>query len=281
MSVAEAVDKGYMVVFTRRGVYFYSPKDVMVRGEPILTGTRDVRTRLFYFNVDDVEPKVNQIDASSPNMDASSSLNVPLSPVPAKFSPLALIPAIGVQNSFSGLKWFELTRVLRVEEKHDYSMEPSPELADALSSIPLGEVTAKLTRTYHEFKSDFDLWHPRLAHINSKLARTALPDLKDYPKKCHCDNCTRGKFHKHSHSGKRPSQSELCWSPGEYLTCDLFGPLLRSRGNARYVSVFCDYKSRFVYVKCLKDKTGELRCYARSFSRSQGSQWSEAQILQV
>lgn len=114
---------------------------------------------------------------------------------------------------------------------------------------------AKLSRTYHEFSKEFDLWHPRMMHINPRLALLAKPDLKDWPKKCFCVSCTQGKFHRHPHSGSRPKQQDVTWAPGEYWSCDLFGPLLKSKGGARYVAFYVDTKSKFVYAKPLQAKT--------------------------
>ena len=105
---------------------------------------------------------------------------------------------------------------------------------------------ARLSKTYHEFKDDFSLWHPRMAHVNPRLAIHAKPDLHAWPKKCFCESCTKGKFHKHAHSGSRPAAQDL--------TCDLFGPVLRSMGGARYVAFYVDLKSRFVYAKPLREK---------------------------
>src|SRR5206468_4114499 len=100
---------------------------------------------------------------------------------------------------------------------------------------------------------------------NPRLAIVAKPDLTHWPKKCHCDSCTRAKFHKHSHSGTRPTMSQMPWAPGEYITCDLFGPLLQSRGGAKYVAFYLDLKSKFVYAKPLKLKTDNYQdCKARS-----------------
>ena len=47
MSVAEAVDRGYSVVFTTKGVQICHADDVKVAGS-ILNGNRDKDTRLFY-----------------------------------------------------------------------------------------------------------------------------------------------------------------------------------------------------------------------------------------
>ena len=48
MSVPEAVDNGYTVVFTTESVRFYDPDDCNVSGIPTLTGARVKRNRLFY-----------------------------------------------------------------------------------------------------------------------------------------------------------------------------------------------------------------------------------------
>ena len=42
-------------------------------------------------------------------------------------------------------------------------------IADKLTSLleeDFCQALARLSRTYHEFKADFDIWHPRMAHIN-------------------------------------------------------------------------------------------------------------------
>ena len=50
MSVTEAVDQGYVVVFNSKGVQLRHPKDVHLRGGPVLSGFRDKNSRLFYFD---------------------------------------------------------------------------------------------------------------------------------------------------------------------------------------------------------------------------------------
>ena len=47
MSVPEAVDGGYTVIFTAEGVKMYKASDCTV-GTPVIIGTRDKRNRLFY-----------------------------------------------------------------------------------------------------------------------------------------------------------------------------------------------------------------------------------------
>ena len=81
-----------------------------------------------------------------------------------------------------------------------------------------------------------------MVHINPRLALLAKPDLKEWPK-CFCVSCTQGKFHRHAHSGSRLSNPKL------------HGPLLKSRGGARYVAFYIDSKSRFVYAKPLQEKS--------------------------
>ena len=93
-----------------------------------------------------------------------------------------------------------------------------------------------------------------MIHINPKMAKLANPALKKFPDKMECDNCILGKFHKHPHSGSRPSQMDFPWAPGEYLTGDLFGPVLKSEGGASYADINIDVKSRYVYVNLLANK---------------------------
>jgi hypothetical protein len=261
MSVSEAVSKGYFMVFSQAGVMLFHPKDVHLRGAPILTGPRDKRSGLFYF--DFPTPLLQGNAPPPPNKSVVSNLaRVPsndlsghapnLSGHPAvgsvRLSPMQLLPVAGVGNSLSGPQWFEERRLVRARGVGD----PFP---------PPPEVFANLSRTYHEYKSEFELWHPRLAHINPRMALLAKPDLKDWPRKSHCDDCTMGKFHKQPHSGKRPTAAELPWAPGEYLTCDLFGPLLPSVGGAIYAEFYIDIKSRFAYFKPLVLKTEHYEAF--------------------
>ena len=255
MSVAEAVDKGFVMVFSKSGVYLYNPKCVMVKGEALISGGRDPKSRLFHFDLD--APICNIAHADNTSVIHAFSLNAndeclgENKAIPAKLSPLSLVPAVGISNSKVGDKWYERVHAARVTEGGD-TYCPLPFDATMFDE----DTRALLTRTYHEFKTDYDLWHPRLAHINQRLALLAKPDLKDYPKKCACKYCILGKFHKHSHSGKRPTQTEINWLAGEYITCDLFGPLLRSMGGGRYCAIYVDLASRFIWVHVISDKTG-------------------------
>ena len=57
----------------------------------------------------------------------------------------------------------------------------------------------------------------------------------------------------------------MAWAVGEYVTCDLFGPLLRSMGGGRYVAFYVDVKSRFIYAKILRDKVEHYLTTAEVF----------------
>jgi hypothetical protein len=234
MSVSEAVDKGYTMLFNKEGVTLYH-KDVKVRGDAVLSGKRDLTNNLFYIDLPSV---------SAPSLHKALCSRV---------SPFKLVPVEGVNNSSSGSRYFGQVRAQRlIVSKCDVSLP-----GNLTESTDL--CMARLVRTYHEFKSDYELWHPRLAHINVKLAKKAKPDMEGWSRARHCDGCVRGKFHKHPHSGSRPPPGELPWAPGENLTCDLFGPLLRSGGGASYVGFYLDIKSRFVYAKLLVTKTSHYQ----------------------
>ena len=153
---------------------------------------------------------------------------------------------IGVNSSPLGTLWFHDSRVSR--------------LAGPKIDTYIPEELAHIARTYYQ-GDEYSLWHSRLIHINPKLAALANPDLKGWPSKLQCDHCMAGKFHKHPHSGSRPSPEECIYAPGEYLTCDLFGPLLRSAGGATYVGFYLDLKSRFTYAKLLTKKTGHYHAF--------------------
>lgn len=198
LSVSEAIDNGFDVVFSKNGVGFYN-QPLQIQAQPVLRGARDMSNRLFY------------ISFPIPNCKQAKSVEA--------------------DQSFI-LEW----RARRAELKDD--------------DAP-GE-QASLARTYHEILSEKDLWHPRLAHVNPRLMELAIPGLKG--EKSNCDDCTRGKMHKHPHSGKRPEAKDLPYEPGEYVSCDLFGPVVASKGGARYVAFYIDARSRYVYVKFLKHK---------------------------
>ena len=86
--------------------------------------------------------------------------------------PLKLLPITG--PSHIGAGWFRESRLQRKKGSQPLDeTEPDP-------------VVVNLSRTYYEHKNDYDLWHPRLAHINPRLALVAKPDLKDWPRKAHC-----------------------------------------------------------------------------------------------
>ena len=122
-------------------------------------------------------------------------------------------------------------------------------------------VKISLSKTYDEYKSTYELWHPRLAHINPRLAKLAKPELEGWPEKAHCDGCVLGKIHRFPHSGKRPAPADMPWLSGEYFTCDLFGPLLQSKGGAHYAAFYTDLKSKFTYYKCLRTKTEHYQAF--------------------
>ncbi len=53
MSVSEAMDRGYAMMFTRDGVKLYQNNNVQVRGAAVLEGKRDVVNNLFYIELPD------------------------------------------------------------------------------------------------------------------------------------------------------------------------------------------------------------------------------------
>ena len=224
MSVAEAVDNGFSILFTKEGVHMYRASECVVQGKAMLAGTRDPRTRLFYMNFASPSPCIAQRVA---------------------------IPQVSLLSTAIGMESRRMiydNRRARAS-KADTVEEPA-------------DVSANLSKTYHEYKTDFDLWHPRMAHINPRMAKRAMPDLKDWPAKSHCDGCTQGKLHKFGHHGSRPTVTETPWAPGEYLTCDLFGPVVRSCGGAKYVAFYIDIRSKFVYAKALQAKTDHYQAFA-------------------
>ena len=222
MSVPEAVDGGYTVIFTAEGVKMYKASDCTVSGTPVIIGTRDKRNRLFYVGFP---------------------------------TPISRATANQLTDSLSGAdKGKQLKLAQFFKEAHERRWERP------ICALP-PDVRAHMAQSYHEYKSDYDLWHPRLAHINPRLMKLAWPDLEDAPTKRHCDDCTRGKIHKFGHHGKRPAAIDAEWSSGEYLTCDLFGPLLRSCGGSCYAAFYLDIKSRFVYAKALRVKTDHYQAF--------------------
>ena len=251
LSVSEAVDKGYTMVFNQSGVHLLESKNVTLRGAPVLSGVRDKRSRLFYFDInppEDVKVQGALITSELAGVDHQVDHGVDhvedgliLYTGAAKVYPMHLLPVVSPINY--------------------PKVEGSGEVME-LSGEGITDAIANLSRTYHELKSDFEIWHPRMGHVNPRMAIVAKPDLKEWPKKCFCESCTRGKFHRHPHSGSRPTADKLPWKPGEYYTCDLFGPLLRTMGGARYVAFYIDLKSRFVYSKPLQAKNDHYTAFA-------------------
>ena len=244
MSVSEAADRGYVMVFNRDGVRMFDENEVQIEGKSLVEGKRDPKNRLFYFEfpAEAISGCVN-----SPSLFlAKANMHIMNAHSPPKLSPLSLLPAVGANG---GEAFFENARFTRMQ---------GPRL-DMTLPTGLDLTMVNLARTYYE-GDEISLWHSRLIHINPKLAAMANPDIK-WPSKMECDNCLLGKFHKLSHSGSRPTPENLEFLSGEYLTCDLFGPLLRSAGGSRYVGFYLDLKSRFVWSKLLADKTGHYHAF--------------------
>ena len=55
------------MVFDKAGVHLHDPKDVDLRGAPVLNGTRDKRSRLFYFDLAS-DAKVNQVTTGAEDL---------------------------------------------------------------------------------------------------------------------------------------------------------------------------------------------------------------------
>src|SRR5689334_10577666 len=98
MSVSEAVDKGYAMLFRHDGVTLY-PKDVKVRGAAVLSGKRDLKNNLFYIDL--------------PSVPASHPETYPQA-ANAKVSPFSLMPVEGINSSASGSAYFGQVRAQRV-----------------------------------------------------------------------------------------------------------------------------------------------------------------------
>ena len=234
MSVSEAVDNGYTVVFDRSGVKLF--QKVVISGEPALSGGRNPRSRLFYFNF-------KKIECKSVLVGPVTQLQTSVGP---RVAPLALISVKDVNKMISDL--FHDERIRRMEGPKQNMEVPKQAL------IKLCDAEVRLAETYVDGITEEALWHGRMIHINPKMAKLANPALKKFPDKMECDHCILGKFHKHPHSGSRPTQGDFPWAPGEYLTGDMFGPVLRSEGGATYVDFYIDVKSRFVYANLLASK---------------------------
>ena len=257
MSVPEAVDAGYTVIFDRDEVNLYRAGTVEVKDAPILKGQRDSRTHLFFMNfpftVSSATKRSQDLQTSNPPsrlINDTTSTAHSESVLPASCNILVNLVRTCANTREAGATSSNFTELHRRRSRGEEDI-----------TEPCDMVRAFLARTYHEYKNDYDLWHPRLSHVNPRLAQVAKPDLKNWPRKNHCDDCVKGKLHKFAHSGKRPSAAELPWAPGEYLTCDLLGPLLRSMGGAKYAAFYVDLKSRFVYVRPLKAKTDHYTAF--------------------
>src|SRR5438046_8795811 len=89
MSVPEAVDQDYLVLFGRNGVWLFNPEDIKLLGKPVLSGFRDKRSRLFYFDFPSRLTKGTPVPAAGPLPPAPPSdpqVNLSQSPIPAATS---------------------------------------------------------------------------------------------------------------------------------------------------------------------------------------------------
>jgi hypothetical protein len=89
LSVTEAVDRGYSILFGPQGVTMHDSKNIVLKGIPILSGYRDAKNRLFYFNLDSPTPICKNISVSFPDPPSANS---------SKLSPLQLIPVVGAYD---------------------------------------------------------------------------------------------------------------------------------------------------------------------------------------
>ena len=55
------------------------------------------------------------------------------------------------------------------------------------------------------------------------------------------------------------------WLSGEYITCDLVGPLLRSRGGSFFAAIYTDLASRFIWIKVLTSKSDNYQAMQEVF----------------
>jgi hypothetical protein len=80
LSVTEAVGKGYAVIFNSQGVFLYDPKDVDLRGAPVLAGVRDKATRLFYFDFPSAKVNVAKVPQHVPTAGPIDSKHIQSDP---------------------------------------------------------------------------------------------------------------------------------------------------------------------------------------------------------
>ena len=85
--MAEAVDRGYCVVFDKKGVQMYNPRDIAVSGKPIIKGERDSTNRLFYITFDG--PKVKAATAAAAAASVAAAAAVEPQPTSTLFSMLS------------------------------------------------------------------------------------------------------------------------------------------------------------------------------------------------
>src|SRR6185312_5661998 len=98
MSVSEAVDKGYAMLFRKEGVTLY-PKDVKVRGAAILSGKRDTVNNLFYIELPDVA-------SGAPANLTANLANLSSQACSSGVSPFKLIPVSESEDSPNRASWF-------------------------------------------------------------------------------------------------------------------------------------------------------------------------------
>ena len=83
-----------------------------------------------------------------------------------------------------------------------------------------------------------------------------IPNLSVPKTPFRCESCLRGKAH---HLGHKKDAHGLrqSYAPGECLHTDLQGPYVRSGGGARYSQILLDMASKKIWVKHMKEKTGD------------------------
>ena len=131
------------------------------------------------------------------------------------------------------------------------------------------ERLAALSKSYEVNLSPFELYHGRLAHLNTKFIK--LVYNVDLPKKTGCIECVHGKGH---HIKPKPVDQNLSTDrnlkPGEMFEADFCGPYAGSCGRNRYCENFIDRKSKYSFVFPSKDQTAHYSNFPQLYAEAKG-----------
>jgi hypothetical protein len=137
--------------------------------------------------------------------------------------------------------------------------------SNGLFEVTLSEnsFTVLLSTEDNTIKNSIMHYHQTLGHVGlDKLMETLPPSMTDGWKRdqwMDCMSCLTANLKK-SPASRKPAAhlNKEHFGPGEYLCCDLIGPMPEGIGGYKYILNIVDFQTRMGFAKPIKDKSAAL-----------------------